>query len=863
MVCAALLCACGKSGTEETTCQVKEIGGVPRIVLNGKPVRARMLYVSPLYFPMGSPIYRTAHAEITETFVEIAPLKKSVENAAIEFKAWGEFDCEIYSLEVSEADGGKKIFKLDENTPMAKSGSKSAETEFKRDGEKQLRIKSAGGLAKISFGGCNLEARKKYRIDIKIKAQKKFDFNLYTTVNGEFFEPKKRSFVGLQTKLAKEAGVDFVTFPVQAADFMPEDGKSYSTENIKGALDEILAANPDAKILVRVRCYPPEWWMKKYPQDALQYVDGKVCDKYPGAGSPFSPRFREDSAKALAAIIDFCENYCGKNIVGYHPGGANSCEWFYPDTGNTPWVGYEESAQKSWRKWLAEKYKTDSALQKAWNDKSATLANAQVPTPEERLSAFCIVNPKTQTRLFDCNMFRQDSMVETMLSLSKVVRKKVPRKLSAIFYGYITIAEKKGSANPGHFGLGKVLKSPDVDIICGPVSYGDSRNLGRGSMTPSTTESITRAGKIWITEDDIRTHRVPPTQQQITKLGSELRTLEDTLSVLQRDMAQQAIRNNGNWWMDLGGTGWFDDPKLWTLMPKFAALENDMIENPLPYHPDIALVMDERSVCFGGANGTNLRTMLICGKARTDLTDCAVSYGNFLLDDFLFGKPYSPKLAIFTVSCALDAKQRKAMREKTANTSAVFVWSTGLIDADKNEFSLAAVKEATGFDAEYADETLPMLIFSTDEGKKIGLSPTYGTAQKTSPLLTPRIKDGDKILGRYKNGQPAIVLRGKHLFSGSGIVPIPLYKHMIAVAGVREYSKQKLCAFANGAYVSVTCTDGESAPHGVALNVHSDKEIFDALTGERLGKGPHITLKMKRGDNRILRLGKGNRDFVK
>lgn len=61
----------------------------------------------------------------------------------------------------------------------------------------------------------------------------------------------------------------------------------------------------------------------------------------------------------------------------------------------------------------------------------------------------------------------------------------------------------------------------------------------------------------------------------------------------------------------------------------------------------------------------------------------------------------------------------------------------------------------------------------------------------------------------------------------------------------------------------VTCTAGESAPHGVALNVHSDKEIFDALTGERLGKGPHITLEMKRGDNRILRLGKGNRDFVK
>ena len=40
------------------------------------------------------------------------------------------------------------------------------------------------------------------------------------------------------------------------------------------------------------------------------------------------------------------------------------------------------------------------------------------------------------------------------------------------------------------------------------------------------------------------------------------------------------------------------------------------------------------------------------------------------------------------------------------------------------------------------------------------------------------------------------------------------------------------------------------------LNLHSDKEVFDALSGEHLGKGPFITLKMKRGDNRLLRLGK-------
>ena len=867
LISALFLCGCNFFSNEsedvnnaKTTCKVRQVDGVPQIVLNGRPVRPRMLYVSPLYFKLGSPIKRDAYPELTETFVEILPLEKDADGVRIQLEFGGRFDCKIYALEVSQADGGAKVFSLGRGTSIEKSGGKNLQAEFvAKAGENQsyLHAKSDSGVSKIAFGNVDFKAGKKYRIDIKIESDKKpTAFKLYTTLGGDFFEPVHRSFVGLQTKLAKDAGVDFITFPVQAADFMPEDGKSYNTENLKGALDEILGANPNAKIIVRVRCYPPDWWMKKYPQDALQSIDGKVCDKFPGMGSPFSPRFRADIAKALGAVIDFCEGYCGNNIAGYHPGGANSCEWFYPDTRDTDWVGYEPSAQQSWREWLTRKYGTDAALQKAWNDPSATLATAKVPSPKERLSAFCIVDPKTQMKLFDCNMFRQDSMVDTILTLAKVIRKKTPEKLSLVFYGYITIGEWKGAANPGHFGLMKVLNSPDVDILCGPLSYHDTRNLGYGGMTPSSTETITRSGKLWISEDDIRTYRVPPTQQKITPLGKELRTLEDTLSVLQRDMAQQVVRNNGCWWMDLAGTGWFDDPKLWTLMSKFAAVDNDLLENPVEYNPDIAIILDERSVCFGGANFTNLRTMLSSTDSRKILTDCAVTFGSFLLDDVLYGRPYTPRLSIFAVSCALDAKQRKAIRQKVADSGAIFVWTTGLIDVEKSEFSLAGVSEATGFDVEYVKGgALPMLVEPTADGRKMGLV-KFGHSAKTSPLLTPILKDGDKVLGVYPNGQPALVLRGKHLFCGSGVLPKEVIRLMFKVAGVREYSNQKLSVFANEPYVSITCTDDDKNPHDIMLNLHSDKEVFDALSGEHLGKGPFITLKMKRGDNRLLRLGK-------
>ena len=38
--------------------KVENVGGVPRLTINGEPQRARMLYVSPTYFLLGSPSVR-------------------------------------------------------------------------------------------------------------------------------------------------------------------------------------------------------------------------------------------------------------------------------------------------------------------------------------------------------------------------------------------------------------------------------------------------------------------------------------------------------------------------------------------------------------------------------------------------------------------------------------------------------------------------------------------------------------------------------------------------------------------------------------------------------------------------------------
>ena len=174
-----------------------------------------------------------------------------------------------------------------------------------------------------------------------------------------------------------------------------------------------------------------------------------------------------------------------------------------------------------------------------------------------------------------------------------------------------------------------------------------------------------------------------------------------------------------------------------------------------------------------------------------------------------------------------------------------------------------ATEEATGFKLRKLKEEVPAKVVPTQEGKKIGLNDIFGFDEKVKPLLSPELKDGDIVLAVYQNDMPAIVQRGKHIFCGIAEIPETLYRYSAKIAGAQIYSKQNISAWASGAYVSITCVDGIDAVHDVEIDIPSDKEIFDAITGEKLGVAPKLTLKMKRGDNRVLRLGKGNAEFVK
>ena len=55
--------------------------------------------------------------------------------------------------------------------------------------------------------------------------------------------------------------------------------------------------------------------------------------------------------------------------------------------------------------------------------------------------------------------------------------------------------------------------------------------------------------------------------------------------------------------------------------------------------------------------------------------------------------------------------------------------------------------------------------------------------------------------------------------------------------------------------------DGETRT--VKIDARSDAEVFDALTGKKLGEHGKATIEMKRGGSKLLRLGNGNSDIKK
>ncbi|MBQ6535100.1 MAG: beta-galactosidase, partial [Opitutales bacterium] len=706
---AVFVCSsCSAPENEDGVYRVKKIKGVPLICENGKPVRGRMFYGA-----TNGVKFKVVDPEWTRVAVDFsAPENGGNLRLKISFDALVK-SMAVRKISLVNAADNSAATVLDPASPDAL---KSVSTTDKKRGKISLESgavllekdtakdsASVGFLANLPPA---LAKGAKYRLEAEIKCDKRgwIDFVVFGAqgIAGRSSEP---TFLG-QVKLAAQSGVDFLTFGLPVEWNWDEPGKA---ESLKKYFDkifsEVLAANPNAKIIPRLGANAPAWWLDRHPDLLMRNSDGTLTTRTSRGNYTFvqkfasisSREFREASKNNMRRTIEFLEEHYGKHIAGYHPGGASTGEWLYEQPQAGALAGYDAATLAAWREWLSKKYGTAEALQKAWGKSGVSPETAEVPTYEERACATGqIIDPAALQNVADFNLFLNEEMAGIAIEFGKVVREATRgKKLSLAFYGYaFELAGTPAPALKGHYAFRKVLESPYIDIVCAPISY---LNRGKGGVKNSmgAVESCMLAEKVWLDEDDNRTYLTRNSGSILLNYDPKQQTQKDSIDVMRRNLAQEIIRNTPSWWMDLFGTGWYEDAEIWKQIELTKKAETDMLARPHFFEPQVGLVYDEASVCYMGKNSHRTLAPLMIATFK-NMHYTAIPFGQYMLEDILEARA-NPKLNIFLNAVALSKEQREKMRAAAERSSCIYTWATGYADTTARKLSLEAVEEATGF----------------------------------------------------------------------------------------------------------------------------------------------------------------------
>ena len=674
-----------------------------------------------------------------------------------------------------------------------------------------------------------LVAGHRYRITLRVNA------SVPSGVVQETYRPDNRAYELLmcdlptenrsnvlqtQVSLAHEAGVDLVSVQCELPWARPDEATDWS--RLDQEVAEILAANPAALVVPRFRLDPPTWWLDEHPDERMEFREPTY--RHQPFVSVSSRPWRDFAAAQLrAAILHLEERFLGR-LAGYHPGGQTSYEWFYRDSHGQDHFGYSPCEVAAFRAWLTRRYGSDAALQAAWANPAVTLSTAEPPTPEERRAPpalAMVMLPRQAQNVIDHNCFLQDEMADTILLFARVIREATAgRRLVFFFYGYVyEFANKNWSAATGHYALRRLLDSPDIDVLCSPFTYHDRASAEAG-LAMTAVESVLAAGKLWLFEDDTRTHIA-----RLRHYSDWTECAPDAWSsaqILLRNNAHELVRNAASWWMDLSGFGWFAEPQLWQdAMAPMRRPDQDKLLAPRPFRPELASLLDERSLLYA-ANDHEVSHHAFTAL-RSTLPRTGASFGQYLLEDLLDGKVAAP-VVLLTNAWVLDDRQRERLPHALAGKFAVWHTAAGLVDPEHGA-TLEDSALLTGFRIERLGTTdaKPAKVHVTPAGLARGLD-DWSVAAPEKLLFRILPAPGDEVLATWPDGTAAVVLRDHALYCATPEMPRALLRLACRLGGAHLWTDDECVLYTDGRYLAIHATrDGAVTlrlPDGTSLRTH-------------------------------------------
>jgi beta-galactosidase len=711
---------------------------------------------------------------------------------------------------------------------------------------------SEPGHVHVYQSGLRIEQGRRYAFTVKLRSDPPRKVQLLAahqgppwTIYGGQSSPAVE-----QIELSRDAGFHLRTFDMTVPWPSPGSPPDYGPGDAE--VRAHLALDRDALLVPRLHTDAPRWWKEQHPDELMLYEDGR----HPMA-SVASTVWRRDAEEALRLFVRHLEQAFGDHVLGYHVCGQSAGEWVYDQTGTQPpFPNFEAPFRDGFRSWLRTRYGTREALRQAWRDADADFPSVPLPSATQRRGGreATIRDPRRQRAVIDLFEYSQVAIVEALERFARAVKDEVRRtKLVFAFYGYLfeVAGFENGPQVTGHLLVDRVSRCPDIDVLCAPIAYFD-REAGGSAPFMGPVDSIQLRGKLWLNEDDTRTYLSAEAEGT-----GRVTTLQATQWVHGRNFAQVLAHNTGLWWMDLNGQGWLAARPIWENLSALRGLWETVA--PQPLRPDIAVVVDERSLLYLAAD--NAVTAPLLARLRYNVNRVGASVGYYLLSDLQAGAVPEARLYLLLNAFVVSAAEREALHRVLRNKGKWTVWfyAPGYLEPDGTAGDMPAL---TG---------LPVRRLLRAQALAVTMRPgsfaargvpadqlSFGEPTPRAPAFTVgEDAAGITVLADYMGTQtPAVASvqrpEWSSVFVGSTSISTGVLRALARAAGARVWLETDDVLIVGNDFVALHA----STAGAKELRVPAGTAITDTAPRGAAPRSGRVTVTMQRGETKLFRLGR-------
>lgn len=635
----------------------------------------------------------------------------------------------------------------------------------------------------------------------------------------------KDTYLKPQMEMARKAGIHIYSFPLRVPMKYPTNEPNYQVG--EKLLNKFIAIDQDAMFIVRLAIGPNGYWKEFYKKNEqnkneyFTYYDGSKSN-YVSFASNY---FYEPTSEQLRKIVAYYEKKYGKHILAYHV--APDLSEMFDTSYRRKGPDYSIPNMQKFREYLKKKYINIDALRKAWGNNQVDFQNASLPQPPSTrfpmrtVQDKCInvfYKPVQEQAWVDYSQFYSELISDHVIRWCEIVKEVTGgKKLTVAFYGYLF--SLPGSFS-GHLNLSEILQNQNVDIVCSPISYSDRMAGGAGSfMAP--VDSVILHKKLWINEDDTRTYAVD--RKMLKDRRFVIDGKEETLGIIDRNLANILAHGCGIWWMDLHACGMFNSQSVWELIAKRKKLFENSTQPKKNYSASVQLIVDEKSKFYFADDFAFQRNVLHKIQSSLKMTSATVEV--YMLNDYLAGITPRADMVVFSSTFRMTSAQAAKLKARLEKDKSHCIWCflPGYI-GDDGKYSIDNVERLTGFKLMLVPGSISSCGISRDfKSLKWNTGP-YELNLSERPVIMPSAYY--KILAKYvSDGKASAAMRVKNgvytFFIGSPGGDENLFRAMLKLSGIHLWTDKPALVQRNNKYLFIyTGKAGRisvNIPSGVSL----------------------------------------------